>query len=203
VNDPERAREFKEGLWRLVDEHDVTFISFNYDGLIEAFLDFWIGDADQQERGYRYVVELSHALPMTSPEHVFARPDMRNLVQMSKPPLVLKPHGSIHFFQLRPELKGLTGGLTLAGSHPRLDIGFNSATGQRDIGDIRFWEFADPAPVIIPPLLSKQSYLDGDYFQAMLRLIVEAVQQAERVLVVGFSLPPSDLHVCAAFEAIK
>jgi hypothetical protein len=203
VNDPERAREFKEGLWRLVDEHDVTFISFNYDGLIEAFLDFWIGDADQQERGYRYFVELSHALPMTSPEHVFARPDMRNLVQMSKPPLVLKPHGSIHFFQLRPELKGLTGGLTLAGSHPRLDIGFNSATGQRDIGDIRFWEFADPAPVIIPPLLSKQSYLDGDYFQAMLRLIVEAVQQAERVLVVGFSLPPSDLHVCAAFEAIN
>jgi hypothetical protein len=203
VNDPERAREFKEGLWRLVDEHDVTFISFNYDGLIEAFLDFWIGDANQQERGYRYVVELSHALPMTSPEHVFAQPDMRNLVQMSKPPLVLKPHGSIHFFQLRPELKGLTGGLTLAGLHPRLDIGFNPVTGQRDIGDIRFWEFADPAPVIIPPLLSKQSYLDGDYFQAMLRLIVEAVQQAERVLVVGFSLPPSDLHVCAAFEAIN
>lgn len=203
VNDPERAREFKEGLWRLVDEHDVTFISFNYDGLIEAFLDFWIGDANQQERGYRYVVELSHALPITSPEHVFARPDMRNFVQMSKPPLVLKPHGSIHFFQLRPELKGLTGGLTLAGLHPRLDIGFNPATGQRDIGDIRFWEFADPAPVIIPPLLSKQSYLDGDYFQAMLRLIVEAVQQAERVLVIGFSLPPSDLHVCAAFEAIN
>ena len=88
-------------------------------------------------------------------------------------------------------------------SHPRLDIGFNPATGQRDIGEIRFWEFADPAPVIIPPLLSKQSYLDGDYFQAMLRLIVEAVQQAERVLVIGFSLPPSDLHVCAAFEAIN
>jgi hypothetical protein len=39
VNDQERAREFKEGLWRLLDEHDVTFISFNYDGLIEAFLD--------------------------------------------------------------------------------------------------------------------------------------------------------------------
>jgi hypothetical protein len=202
VNDPERAREFKEGLWRLVDEHDVTFISFNYDGLIEAFLDFWIGDVDQQQRGYRYLVELSHALPISSPEHVFARPDMRDFVRVSKPPLVLKPHGSIHFFQLRPELKGLTGGLTLAGLHPRLDIGFNPATGQRDIGDIRFWEFADPAPVIIPPLLSKQSYLDGDYFQAMLRLIVEAVQQAERVLVIGFSLPPSDLHICAAFEAI-
>ena len=203
VNDPERAREFKEGLWRLVDEHDVTFISFNYDGLIEAFLDWWIGDANQQQRGYRYVVELSHAIPIASPEHVFARPDMHDFVQMSKPPLVLKPHGSIHFFQLRPELKGLTGGLTLAGLHPRLDIGFNPATGQRDIGDIRFWEFADPAPVIIPPLLSKQSYLDGDYFQAMLRLIVEAVQQAEHVLVLGFSLPPSDLHVCGAFEAIN
>lgn len=203
VNDPKRAREFKEGLWRLVDEHDVTFISFNYDGLIEAFLDWWIGDADQQQRGYRYVVELSHALPIASPEHVFARPDMRNFVQMSNPPFVLKPHGSIHFFQLRSELKSLTGGLTLAGLHPRLDIGFNPTTDQRDIADIRFWEFADPAPVIIPPLLSKQSYLDGDYFQAILRLIVEAVQKAERVLVMGFSLPPSDLHVCAAFEAIN
>jgi len=203
VNDPERAREFKEGVWRLVDEHEVTFISFNYDGLIEAFLDFWIGDADQQHRGYHYLVELSHALPIASPEHVFARPDMRDFAQISRPPLVLKPHGSIHFFQLRAELKGLTGGLTMAGLHPRLDIGFNPATGQRDIPDIRFWEFADPAPVIIPPLLSKQSYLGGDYFQAMLRLIVEAVQQAERVLVIGFSLPPSDLHVCAAFEAIN
>jgi hypothetical protein len=128
---------------------------------------------------------------------------MRDFVQMSKPPLVLKPHGSIHFFQLRSELKSLTGGPTLAGLHPRLDIGFDPTTGQRDIPDIRFWEFADPAPVIIPPLLSKQSYLDGDYFQAMLRLIIEAVQRAERVLVMGFSLPPSDLHVCAAFEAIN
>jgi hypothetical protein len=70
VNDQERAREFKEGLWRLLDEHDVTFISFNYDGLIEAFLDWWIGDANQQQRGYRYVVELSHALPIASPEHL-------------------------------------------------------------------------------------------------------------------------------------
>jgi hypothetical protein len=87
--------------------------------------------------------------------------------------------------------------------HPRLDVGFNPATGQRDIGDVRFWEFANPSPVIVPPLLSKGSYLGGNYFQAMLRLIVEAVQQAERVLVVGFSLPPSDLHVCAAFEAIN
>jgi hypothetical protein len=203
VNAPDRAREFKEGLWRLVDEHDVTFISFNYDGLIEAFLDWWIGDTNQQQRGYRYLVELSHALPITSPEHVFARPDMRDFVKVSKPPLVLKPHGSIHFFQLRPELKGLTGGPTLVGLHPRLDIGFNPATSQRDIADIRFWEFADPVPVIIPPLLSKESYLGGDYFQTMLRLIVEAVQQTDRVLVIGFSLPPSDLHVCAAFGAIN
>jgi len=93
-------------------------------------------------------------------------------------------------------------GPTLAAVHPRLDIGFNPETGQRDIPDIQFWEFADPAPLIIPPLLSKDAFFGGSYFQAMLRLVVEAVQNAEYVLVLGFSLPPYDLHVCAAFETV-
>jgi hypothetical protein len=203
VNDSNRAMAMKEGIWQLVDEYGVTFVSFNYDGLIEAFLDWWIGREDQQDRGYRYFVELSHAVPLTMPEHVYSQRDTRDFSRIPMVPIVLKPHGSIHFFQLRRELQGLMTGPTVSALHPRLDIGFNSKTGQRDISDVQFWKFADPAPLIIPPLLNKDSYFGGSYFQAMLRLVVEAVQEAEYVLVLGFSLPSSDLHVCAAFEAIK
>jgi len=202
VNHPDRAIAIKEGIWRLVDENEVTFISFNYDGIIEAFLDWWFGREDGAARGYRYLVELSHAIPLTMPEHVYSRRDNRDLSQIAKLPIVLKPHGSIHFFQLREVLSGLMTGPTLAAVHPRLDIGFNPAIGQRDIPDIQFWEFADPAPLIIPPVLNKDVYFGGSYFQAMLRLVVEAVQKADCVLALGFSLPSSDLHVCAAFETV-
>ncbi len=198
VNDVARAKAMKEGIWKLVDECETTFISFNYDGIVEAFLDHWLGE----DRGFRYLVELSHAIPLAMPEHVYSRRDNRDFSRLPRVPLVLKPHGSIHFFQLREELRGLMSGPTMAAVQPRLDIGFNPSTGQRDIPDIQFWEFADPVPVIIPPLLNKDSYFGGHYFQAMLRLVVEAVQKADHVLVIGFSLPPSDLHVCAAFETI-
>ena len=203
VNDADRALSMKAGIWQLADQYQTTIISFNYDGIIEAFLDWWLGQKDQQRRGFRYLVELSHAIPLTMPEHVYFRRDTRDLSRLPRLPIVLKPHGSIHFFQLREELRGLMSGPTLAAVHPRLDIGFNPATGQRDIPDAQFWEFADRTPLIIPPLLNKDSFFGNSYFQAMLRLIVEAVQRAEYVLVIGFSLPSSDLHVSAAFETIN
>jgi hypothetical protein len=203
VNDPDRAIAMKEGIWKLVDENDTSFVSFNYDGLIEAFLDWWMGRVDQQERGYRYLVELSHAIPIAMPEHVYSRPDNRDRSRLARVPVVLKPHGSIHFFQLRRELRGLMTGPTLTAVQPRLDMGFNPATGQRDIPDIQYWEFADPAPLIVPPLLNKSAYFETSYFQAMLRLVVETIQNADYVLVLGFSLPSSDLHVCAAFETVN
>jgi len=105
VNDTHRAVAIKEGFWQLVDENDIAFISFNYDGLIEAFLDWWLGQDDQQDRGFRYLVELSHAIPLTMPEHVYSRRDTRDLSRIRKLPIILKPHGSIHFFQLREELR--------------------------------------------------------------------------------------------------
>lgn len=199
VNDEARATAMKEGIWGLVDASETTFVSFNYDGIIEAFLDHWLG----QDRGFRYLVELSHAIPLTMPEHVYSRRESRDFSRLPRVPIVLKPHGSIHFFQLREELRGLLSGPTTAAVHPRLDIGFNPATGQRDIPDIQFWEFADPVPLIIPPLLNKDSYFGDSYFRALLRLTVEAIEQAECVLVIGFSLPRSDLHVSAAFEAVN
>src|SRR5262249_13347399 len=202
VNAADRAISMKQGIWDLVDNYEVRFISFNYDGFIEAFLDWWIGQTDQQARGYRYFVELSHAIPLTMPEHVYFQRETRDFSRLARVPLVLKPHGSIHFFQLREELKGLMTGPTVSAVHPRLDIGFNPDSGQRDIGNVQFWEFADPAPLIIPPILNKDSYFGASYFQTMLRLVVETLHEAESVLVLGFSLPSSDLHVCAAFGAI-
>jgi len=158
----------------------------------------WLGE----DRGYSYLVELSHAIPLAMPEHVYSRRETRDFSRTPRLPIVLKPHGSIHFFQLREELRGLMGGPTMAAVQPRLDLGFNPTTMERDIPDIQFWEFADPVPFIIPPIVNKESYFGGSYFQALLRLVVEALQKADHILVSGFSLPPSDLHVSAAFGTV-
>jgi hypothetical protein len=139
VNRPSEAEIFRSGLFRLVDTYDVFFVSFNYDGLLEALLDTPLG---KQPPEFRYLPEVSHAFNIVMPEF-FETSDTRRLDGFPVP-TILKPHGSIHFF--RPK-NGADGDIVAV--HPRLDLGFDPWRKQRDIGGQRFWELADRVPVIV------------------------------------------------------
>lgn len=201
VNDSERAIAFQAGLHSLVKTRHPTFVSFNYDGILEAFLDIVLGATQFPE--FLYLTELSHAVPMVMPEHVAFRVDTRDLTRLRGVARVLKPHGSIHFFRLRPEIEGVFRGSQIVALHPRLDLRFNPDTGQRDIPYAGFWEFADPVPFIVPPVLNKERLLNTEYFKEVLRLTVEVLQSAKTIICLGFSLPASDLHLCAAFDLVR
>jgi hypothetical protein len=204
VNDQVRATELYQNVRQIAAAHDVTFISFNYDGILEACLDFrYIGPGPTPD-SILYLVERSHGLPMIMPEHIGGH-DTRNFAAISEFPnlvTVLKPHGSIHFYRLRSGVEEVSGGNQITALHPRLDIGFDPGRQQRDIKDVSFWRWADSVPFIVPPLLSKENLLSSEYFREILRQMVEVLERAEVVISIGFSLPPSDLHICAAFELV-
>ena len=198
VRDPPRARSLREAIQQLCLRHEVTFISFNYDGLIEAFIDYVA--PDPRKPIFLYIPEVSHGVPIVAPEHVYFRRETRDLGSFDRFTRVLKPHGSIHFFRARPSVEGLLGSAQICAIHPRLDLDFDPATMQRDIPFAGWWQFADRVPLIVPPVLNKESLIATDYFSEVLRLCISALADADAVVSIGFSLPPSDLHVCAAFE---
>jgi hypothetical protein len=74
---------------------------------------------------------------------------------------------------------------------------------QRDIGDQRFWDLADRIPVIIPPVLNKDSHLSGKYLSRAIELLRDQAAVADRVISLGFSVPPSDRHVAEALKSIR
>jgi hypothetical protein len=196
INDPVRAEELRRQFYRLVDGYDVTFVSFNYDGLIEAFLDCVLG---KQPPVFRYFPEISHGVSIVMPENYLSR-DVRDFTRW-KVPLILKPHGSIHFFRAREDINSLRSSPELIAVQPRPDLGFNPATMQRDIPDQDLLRFADPVPFIVPPVMNKESYFDSGYAKTIWARTVRELSDAEAIIGVGFSIPRSDLHVATLFEA--
>lgn len=109
----------------------------------------------------------------------------------------------MHFFPVREEMRSILGGPSMVALSPILDIGFDQNTMQRDINELHAWQYISSTPMIVPPVMNKDSYLTSDYFREMLRLTYKAVSEADQVVVLGFSLPPSDLHISAVFESIN
>jgi hypothetical protein len=196
INDSQRAEELRRAFYRFADDYDVTFISFNYDGLVEAFLDCEVGT---QFPTFRYFVEISHGVNIVMPEH-YMNEDHRDFSRW-RVPLVLKPHGSIHFFAPRQDVNSLRSGADLIAVHPRPDLLFDPARMQRDIADQDLLRYADPVPYIVPPVLNKEKYLGDAYARTVWKKTVSALREAEHILGIGFSIPKSDLHVSTLFES--
>src|SRR5260370_31274206 len=92
----------------------------------------------------------------------YETPDTRHLNRFSVP-IILKPHGSIHFFRAKD---GGDSDRIVAG-HPRLDLGFNPWTMQRDIGGSRFLVFVGRVPGIVPAVFNKGTLFPWEYFSLM------------------------------------
>jgi hypothetical protein len=74
---------------------------------------------------------------------------------------------------------------------------------QRDIEEVQFWQYADPVPFIIPPLINKEMFLSLDYSRVVMSRVFEALAKADVIISFGFSIPRSDLHINALFDLAK
>jgi hypothetical protein len=200
VNNQIRASSLQGHFHRIRLSGHATFISFNYDGLLEALLNVPFG---KHLDAHPYWLEMSHGIPLVKPEDLVKTHQMTINGKIVAPVKVIKPHGSMHFFPVREEMRAILGGPSMVGLSPMLDIGFDSKVAQRDIEALHAWQYISPTPMIVPPVMNKDSYLASDYFREMLRLTYKAVSEAEHVVILGFSLPPSDLHISAVFESIN
>jgi hypothetical protein len=200
VNNTSCATALQKHFQRIRISGKATFISFNYDGLLEAFLNSPFG---KPLDAHPYWLEMSHGIPIVKPEHLVKTDQFTVNGKIISPTRVIKPHGSMHFFPVREEMRSILGGPSMVALSPILDIGFDQNTMQRDINELHAWQYISSTPMIVPPVMNKDSYLTSDYFREMLRLTYKAVSEADQVVVLGFSLPPSDLHISAVFESIN
>lgn len=108
----------------------------------------------------------------------------------SLPVALLKLHGSLNWYWSGLDAgpsdpvfdAGMTGGWSPGGLASRL--------GQ-DVTDL----VADKVPLVVPPTATKSSYYRNDLLRGQWRLAAEALRKADELVVVGYSLPPSDLTV--------
>jgi hypothetical protein len=207
VKDGTRVRAMQDKIWNFCDSNDVTFVSFNYDGLLEAFLDCKLSANKEGEKPvFRYFPQFSHGIPMVMPEHALGH-DMRDFArikrEMPSSPRVLKPHGSMHFYTARPEVSHIANIPRMLALHPRFDISFDPKTMQRDIPDSDVWDFINPVPFIIPPVINKDVYLSADYSRHIMGEIAKAFTGADYIVSLGFSIPRSDLYMSALLQLLR
>lgn len=190
------VRAFQEELWRFCDNNNVTFVSFNYDGLLEAFLDCALGPGTEQII-FRYYPESSHGIPLTMPEYALGRQfghnfSDRKLKEARSSPMIFKPHGSMHFYTIRPEMAKIMGAPSMLAVHPRFGM---PGIAHNDIPELSIWDSASPAPFIIPPVMNKDQFLLEDYSRLVIPKMIRALRDADYIVSLGFSIPRSDLYI--------
>lgn len=167
--------QLQECAWhdRLVSElaeESDSFVSFNYDCVIDDSL-------RRKGRGkwnahYGYCFKLGAKGKGLSGDEYWSAEDAPDKDRTIK---VHKVHGSLHFNEVAGEVK--------------LKARPYGKPGRPD-GDLRF--------SIIPPESSK-AYDDGRFGQTMLNAY-QCLRKAKRLVVIGYSLPPSDQHAEALFR---
>jgi hypothetical protein len=203
VNSEPRLKEFTRCLYELMTTQDndkrilsVNFVSLNYDGILEAVTEK-VNDFVHYERTYyRY---RSHVIPLGDPYRGIYQ-HMDGMSTQMFCPRILKPHGSIHFYKLRGNIKSIVGGSGFAGFIPTFRYSPNPIRPLKEPRDSSL--HFEATPFIVPPVLNKETYMGSEYFTEMLFHVHRAITKARNIVVIGFSLPPSDLHLWAALQSI-
>lgn len=167
-----RKCKWHDRLVRSLAEGGDAFISFNYDCVLDDSLRR--AGAGKWNAHYGYGLRLgSHGSGLTG--HEYWTPDAVPLPNRDETIRVHKVHGSLHF---REE-----SGKVVLKKRPY-------GNPRAESGDMRF--------SIIPPESSK-SYEKGRFGQTM-QDAHRSLREAARLVVIGYSLPPSDQHAEALFR---
>lgn len=171
-----RGNEVQQQLDRLVLEwriHRSPVLTFNYDLLVEKAV---------------------HARdPMVTGWDLYPAPLVLREVQegirygagpLRQPCFELhKLHGSINWFH---STSNSTGPITMATADPGLIT--------HEEGRQRYL-FSDLGPLIVPPTSTKSGFYAGDAIRALWRTASNRLAATEKLIVIGYSFPPSDLQV--------
>ena len=178
------SRDIKETYERFavhLSATETTVLTFNYDLLIDDLL----FDTGQWHRydGYGAKIPLvDDAMP--TPRHAFVRQPTPE-VKLSKVTL-LKLHGSINW------------------GSPTIFQGETDAVYQLPVGEgVSMDDFAVQTdlgspftmyfkPVIIPPILDKTFWLRNPTFRVLWNMAMEAIDDADTITFIGYSLPVTD-----------
>jgi hypothetical protein len=160
-----------EGLVKHVLRRGDAVVSFNYDCLIDYALRENGSEKWNPRYGYGFKLGSQGSL-LTGDKH-WAPRDPSTSNDTIK---LLKLHGSLHF--------------DIGGTDDRPRIKLKQRPYTRQKGNLKF--------TIIPPEWHKT--YDKGAFRTLWQRAVQAISQAEHLVFIGYSLPPTDLHATALFR---
>jgi hypothetical protein len=163
-------------------EDEASVITFNYDTLVEGAFTEVVGVYDTPEaEGPNYVW----------PSQLFRAP--------------LTPINARAGGALAPEVITTFRLLKLHGSRTWLYSGRESFFGEAIYDATSFqswgsedvhqrpWLLEDKVPLVVPPTSGKAGFFNNETVRLQWRLAYQALQEADRIFIVGYSLPPTDL----------
>ena len=166
-------------LIRFWHDNQSTVITFNYDVLVEqAFSESVQVEVHQQQ--YRAHPSMLYPVPVTPATAraggALAPSDLDTFS-------LLKLHGSLSWYYSGTEAPPGDNVYSL------VDEGWGAPRRDRD-----HW-VVDKEPLVVPPLLEKSAFYANDLLRKQWQMAREAIQTADHVTCIGYSLPPTDLTV--------
>jgi hypothetical protein len=178
------VRNAYEKFAKMVIDNEATIITFNYDLLIEKLLEGtfkW-----RRYDGYGAHIPLAHKAMPTSP-HTFLYPSINEDTDTKWSPVtLLKLHGSINWGRaiIADDKSDLIFQIPISGGASMADFAVRTEFGPP------FTQYFEP--VIVPPVLDKSSWLRNPTFKVLWNMAMEAVEAAEQITFVGYSLRATD-----------
>ena len=170
-------------------QDEETIITFNYDTLVEKAITHSFKQDYQQVPSSDLAWAHSAAYEVPIPR-ITTRSGLDGLSKSLAPPerlpRLIKLHGSLNWYY--------------SGSEPSFgeviyDIGirpfWESSADDRKIGDMSRFS-AGKVPLIIPPTSGKSSFFTNETVRGQWTSARRALEEADRIVIIGYSLPPGD-----------
>lgn len=163
-------------------EDEASIITFNYDTLVEAaFTEVVTVLNSPGAEGPNYVSPSQlYRAPLTP---IGARAGAALAASVISTFRLLKLHGSRTW---------LYSGRESFFGEAIYDATSFQGWGSEDVHQ-RPWLLADKVPLVVPPTSGKTGFFNNETVRLQWRLAYEALREADRIFIVGYSLPPTDL----------
>jgi hypothetical protein len=163
-------------------EDEASIITFNYDTLVEAAFTEVVGVySSSQAQGPNYV----------SPSQIFRAP-LTPIGARARAVYVAEAIPTFQLLKLHGSRTWLYSGRESFYGETIYDATNFQTWGSEDVHE-RPWLLADKVPLVVPPTSGKTGFFNNETVRLQWRLAYEALQEADRIFIVGYSLPLTDL----------
>jgi hypothetical protein len=175
--------EWLLGLLSAAHHTRATMISFNYDTLVECLVATptgILGNLSQYGEVWQGVswTELTGGLPPWAPG------DARLASTRVESLRLLKLHGSLNWYWRPGDISGISVARRPLPGHFTNPVPYTEEQRRRDV--------PGRTPFVVPPAASKSEYYSNPITKEMWTQAAERLARAQRVVFMGYSLPPTD-----------